>query len=82
MKGGRSMDSDYKISAADYKKIRALQRKVDPNLTDRGSWKYAVDMWLIRTGQMPNYKPPKGWKDPYIEYGIVKPAKRRAAKKR
>ena len=75
------MDGDFKISAADRKKINALIRKLDAEGYGRDASKYAVDMWLVRTGQMPNYTPPKGWKDPYIEYGIIKPAKRHSSTK-
>lgn len=75
------MADGFKISAAARRKINALIRKLDAEGYGRDSSKYAVDMWLIRTGQMPNYTPPKDWKDPYIEYGIVKPAKRRTAAK-
>ena len=75
------MDGDFKISAADSRKINALTRKLEAEGYGRGARKYAVDMWLVRTGQMPNYKPPKGWKDPYIEHGIIKPAKPRSTTK-
>lgn len=70
-----------RISDKDMEKVKALWKKIDPKGTNRSSWKYAVDSWLVHIGQMPGVKFGKNRKDPYIEYGIVKPAKRRTASK-
>lgn len=75
------MADGFKISAADRRKINALTKKLETDGYGRGASKFAMDAWLVRTGQMPGIEFNADRKDPYIEYGIVKPAKRRFAAK-
>lgn len=70
-----------RISDKDMQKVKALTKKLEADGYGRGASKFAMDAWLVRTGQMPGIKFNADRKDPYIEYGIIKPAKRRAAAK-